>query len=245
MSVRAAAAVLYQVLMYHPVEPVQQQQEKQQCLVELVNGVPGQCTASQRRLCVVSLLKCPTCLLLLLAACKSSPESTSVCPLPRAILLHTFQRPFVLPVLSSWPPRASNPLRPACPLLHSGAAPPAAAAAPPPPYDDTATLRHTRSTTPFNVQPNPVRLNHQPSPSSTQPAPSPVSRNTSPALEAPRYPPKRLGSHVNTSCGLGAAHAGWRTGASRTKTTTTARKLYHNTTLRGAFLCRTHTICVE
>lgn len=50
--------VLYQVLMYHPVEPVQQQQEKQQqqqCLVELVNGVPGQCTASQRRLCVVSL----------------------------------------------------------------------------------------------------------------------------------------------------------------------------------------------
>ena len=211
----------------------------------LVSAQPAsQPASSLRRL---SLLKCPTCLLLLLllAACKSSPESTSVCPLPRAILLHTFQRPFVLPVLSSWPPRASNPLRPACPLLHSGAAPPAAAAAPPPPYDDTATLRHTRSTTPFNVQPNPVRLNHQPSPSSTQPAPSPVSRNTSPALEAPRYPPKRLGSHVNTSCGLGAAHAGWRTGASRSATTTTTRSPKQHTTLRGASLCKPRAICVE
>ena len=116
-------------------------------------------------------------------------------------------------VFPSWPSRASNIPRPSsCSLLHSGAAPPAPP--PPPPYDDTATLRHTRSTTPFNVQPNPVRLNHhQPTPFSPSPAPPHVLRNTSHTLEAPRRPPKCLGSHVNRSCVLGAAHAGWRTGA--------------------------------
>lgn len=127
---------------------------------------------------------------------------TSICP--RACLACT--------VLSSCLHRASNTPRSSCCLLHHGAAPPAAP--PSPPYDDTATLRHTRSTTPFNVQPNPVRLNHhQPTPFSPSPAPPHVLRNTSHTLEAPRRPPKCLGSHVNRSCGLGAAHAGWRTGA--------------------------------
>jgi len=163
----------------------------------------------------------------------SSPQSippTSTCPHCLACE----------PVLSSWRPRASNRPRPLHCLLHSGAAPPAAA--PPPPYDDTATLRHTRSTTPFNVQPNPVRLNHEPTPSSLHPAPPPVSRNTLHALEAPCRRPKCLGSHVNRSCGLGAAHAGWRTGAWRT---TTTRSYCQHNPLRGAFLYKTRTICVE
>lgn len=152
------------------------------------------------------------------AACTSSPNQRQREPSPSAPAHPYLQRLraclacLACAVFSSWPSRASNIPRPSsCSLLHSGAAPPAPP--PPPPYDDTATLRHTRSTTPFNVQPNPVRLNHQQRPSSTHTVTPPVLRNTSPALEAPRRRPKCLGSHVNRSCGPGAAHTGWRTGA--------------------------------
>ena len=200
--------------MYHPCRPAAG-------VVSVVSVVvPVPVTASERQ-CAASLRvsgcgrQMPH---LPAAACTSSPNQRQREPSPSAPAHPYLQRLraclacLACAVFSSWPSRASNIPRPSsCSLLHSGAAPPAPP--PPPPYDDTATLRHTRSTTPFNVQPNPVRLNHQQRPSSTHTVTPPVLRNTSPALEAPRRRPKCLGSHVNRSCGPGAAHTGRRTGA--------------------------------